>query len=84
MYSKRKDHFISKEQALEIIRAKEEAALRIQRIQELREEAEKENKQREQQKNPGDDWDPSFNPEDHVRIKSMKPMIRNMVSIIKD
>ena len=79
--SKRKDNFLSKEQALEIIRLKDEAAMRVQRIQAMKEEQNAENQNK---KNPDDDWCPSFNPEDHQRIKSMKPLVRNMVSLIRD
>jgi len=42
-YAKRKDNFLSKEQALEIIRLKDEAAMRVQRIQALKEEQNAEN-----------------------------------------
>ena len=80
-YSKRKDNFLSKEQALEIIRLKDEAAMRVQRIQALKEEQNAENQQK---KNTDDDWNPSYNPDDNIRIKSMKPLVRNMVSLIRD
>jgi hypothetical protein len=54
--------------------------MRVHRMQAIREQIDREN--RLKQKPQEDNWEPTYDPDDHKRVVSMKPQIKTMYHII--